>query len=270
MGLRVGAPALRDRRRPVPGRGPRRSSPKAGASRRRDAPSAPAQSMRSEVRSGIDWFELHGDGRFRRRPIGAAAAAARGVPPRARRRSTLDDGSDGMVPEEWLRRCAGIAGVGEATGDHVRFKLSQAALLDAVLAAQPAVRVDERFARVRDELSSFSGIGAARCGAVVRRAAARVPARGARLVRVPAASSASAAAWPTTWGSARPSWCWRCSIALRATREATSGPSLVVVPRSLVFNWKEEAARFAPKLRVLDFTGAERDRSSRLRRTTSC
>ena len=30
------------------------------------------------------------------------------------------------------------------------------------------------------------------------------------------------------------------------------------MPRSVVFNWKEEAARFAPKLRVLDFSGADR------------
>jgi SNF2 family DNA or RNA helicase len=35
-------------------------------------------------------------------------------------------------------------------------------------------------------------------------------------------------------------------------------PSLVVVPRSLVFNWKQEAARFTPKLRVLDNTGIGR------------
>jgi SNF2 family DNA or RNA helicase len=37
------------------------------------------------------------------------------------------------------------------------------------------------------------------------------------------------------------------------------GPSLVVVPKSLVFNWKEEAARFTPQLRVLDHTGLERN-----------
>jgi len=36
-------------------------------------------------------------------------------------------------------------------------------------------------------------------------------------------------------------------------------PSLVVVPRSLVFNWEEEAARFTPQLRVLDYTGLERN-----------
>src|SRR5262249_56184274 len=36
---------------------------------------------------------------------------------------------------------------------------------------------------------------------------------------------------------------------LRAKREL-DGPSLVVVPRSLLFNWLEEAARFAPQLRL--------------------
>jgi SNF2 family DNA or RNA helicase len=45
---------------------------------------------------------------------------------------------------------------------------------------------------------------------------------------------------------------------LRAAGEPI-GPSLVVVPRSLVFNWKQEAARFTPQLRVLDYSGSERE-----------
>jgi SNF2 family DNA or RNA helicase len=40
------------------------------------------------------------------------------------------------------------------------------------------------------------------------------------------------------------------------------GSTLIVVPRSLVFNWKQEAARFAPKLKVLDHTGTLRERST--------
>ena len=39
-------------------------------------------------------------------------------------------------------------------------------------------------------------------------------------------------------------------------------PSLVVVPRSLVFNWKQESERFTPQLRVLDYTGLARERST--------
>lgn len=35
-------------------------------------------------------------------------------------------------------------------------------------------------------------------------------------------------------------------------------PALIVVPTSLVFNWRDELARFAPALHCLDFTGSER------------
>jgi SNF2 family DNA or RNA helicase len=36
----------------------------------------------------------------------------------------------------------------------------------------------------------------------------------------------------------------------------------VVAPRSLIFNWREEAGKFAPKLRVLDHTGIGRAKSA--------
>ncbi len=49
---------------------------------------------------------------------------------------------------------------------------------------------------------------------------------------------------------------------LHRRREAGKGASLVVVPRSLVFNWKQEAARFTPDLRVLDQTAATRARDA--------
>ena len=47
--------------------------------------------------------------------------------------------------------------------------------------------------------------------------------------------------------------------ARRVSRE-TGAPrtSVAVVPRSLVYNWMDEAARFAPELRVLDYTGDAR------------
>ena len=63
----------------------------------------------------------------------------------------------------------------------------------------------------------------------------------------------SAGCSPTRWGSARRCRCSRTSPGAGAAR-----PSLVVAPRSLVFNWKREAARFAPHLRLLDHTGADR------------
>jgi SNF2 family DNA or RNA helicase len=54
----------------------------------------------------------------------------------------------------------------------------------------------------------------------------------------------------------------------RASEPSTNGHglsrglSLVVAPRSLIFNWIEEAQRFSPNLRVLDHTGIARAKSA--------
>ena len=40
----------------------------------------------------------------------------------------------------------------------------------------------------------------------------------------------------------------------------THRPSIVVAPRSLIFNWIEEAGRFTPNLKVLNYTGLDRKR----------
>src|SRR2546430_17239400 len=45
---------------------------------------------------------------------------------------------------------------------------------------------------------------------------------------------------------------------LEARRAEGSGPSLVVAPKSLMFNWRAEAAKFTPGLRVLGHTGGGR------------
>ncbi len=47
-------------------------------------------------------------------------------------------------------------------------------------------------------------------------------------------------------------------LAWRKQQQAAS-PSLVVLPRSLVFNWSAEAKRFAPMLRQEFYLGAQRN-----------
>jgi hypothetical protein len=113
--------------------------------------------LQVEITSGIDWFELRGRVDFgdgMSAPLPAVLAAFE----RGDGTVTLGDGTKGLVPEEWLKRYAGIARFGETEGDHVRYKRSQAALLDALLESQP-VSVDATFARARQALQSFSGVG---------------------------------------------------------------------------------------------------------------
>ncbi len=216
----------------------------------------PAQSMRSEVRSGIDWFELHGIVEFGdglTAPLPRLLEAVR----QGKTTITLDDGSEGMVPEEWLRRFAGIVSAGEESGDHVRFRLSQTALLDAALASEPAFSVDDKFMLVREELSTLSGglapIDAAKSFVGSLRDYQRDALGWFAFLRRFGFGGCLA----DDMGLGKTVMVLAWLDRLRATRELKA-PSLVVVPRSVVFNWIEEAARFSPELKVLDFSGAGR------------
>ena len=219
------------------------------------------QAFTAHVKSGIDWFELHGSvdfGEGRSASIADLLAALK----RGDATIVLDDGTRGMVPEEWLERYLRIASFGETAGDHIRYRPTQAALLDALLENQPAVTVDETFARARAELKRFSGI---------------------RPLDPPASFNGKlreyqrdALGWFDFLRRFGFGGCLADDMGLgktvmvlallesRRVEQHTNRPrpSLTVVPRSLVFNWKDEAARFAPGMRVLDYTGSSRDAAS--------
>ncbi|MBC7816435.1 MAG: helicase SNF2, partial [Planctomycetaceae bacterium] len=117
-----------------------------------------AGQLKFRVESNIDWFELHGEVDFSGRRVTfpeLLAALSRGD-------STvrLDDGSLGIIPEEWLQQYGMLAGLGAAEGDHLRFATHQVGLLDALLATQPLVDFDAKFTELRDKLKSFSGVSA--------------------------------------------------------------------------------------------------------------
>ncbi len=213
--------------------------------------------FRIEVASGIDWFELHGTVEY-----GESSARLPELLEALRRGDNmvrLDDGTYGILPEEWLRRYGMLAGLGSREGDHLRFRPSQAGLLDALLAAQPEARCDETFARVREQLRRFHGVEAApqppgfvgqlrdyQCDGVGWMHFLRRFSFGGCLADdMGVGKTAQVLALLETRRE------------LRAAGEALA-PSLVVVPKSLVFNWKQEAARFTPQLKVLDYTGLAR------------
>ncbi|HEX6972971.1 MAG TPA: DEAD/DEAH box helicase [Vicinamibacterales bacterium] len=217
-----------------------------------------AVGMKLSVSSGIDWFDLHGDVDFgdgRSAPFPQLLAAVE----RGDNVVVLDDGSVGLLPEEWLRRYMSLAAFGHADGDAIRFEKNQASLLDALLAVEPAIAVDEVFARVRAQLGEFRGIHPE-----------DPPPSFIGHLRV---YQQEALGWFDFLRRFGFGGCLADDMGLGKTvmvlallearrherRGAERAPSLAVVPRSLVFNWMDEAARFAPKLKVFDYTGPLRD-----------
>ena len=171
----------------------------------------------------------------------------------------LDDGTIGVLPEQWLKRYGLLAAVGDCGGESaVQFGKSQAGLLDVLLADLEQVSFDQQFAQAREQLRRFEGI-----------APADAPSGFVGTLRP---YQRDGLGWLNFLAEFGINGCLADDMGLGKTiqvlalleqrRQQKKGPSLVVVPRSLVFNWHQEAARFTPQLRVLDHATADRPRST--------
>jgi superfamily II DNA or RNA helicase len=218
---------------------------------------------RLSVTSGVDWFELHGtisyeteDGVYDVRLPDILAAAKSG-----RNLIELGDGSQGLLPEQWLEEHGLLTAIGQLEGDHIRFRATQAALLDALLDQQELVSVDERFAETRKQLQQFEGIE------TIEPASTFVGSL--RSYQSDALGWFKFLRWFGMGGILADDMGLGKTVQVLAMLDAWYGacrddgqphrPTLIVVPRSVMFNWLDEASHFTPKLRVQAYTGIERD-----------
>ncbi len=210
--------------------------------------------MQIEVASGIDWFELRGGADF----DGAKATfpALLNALRRGEKMVTLSDGSVGMLPEEWLQKIGLFANMGTTKNGHIEFKKNQAGLLDALLAAQPEATCDDAFFKFRNELQEFSSVEPEDAPKTFEGELRPYQREGLGWFRfLQRCGFGGCLADDMGLGKTVQ------VLALLDQRRTVPGntkKSLIVVPKSLIFNWKQEAIRFAPKLRVLDHTGTAR------------
>jgi superfamily II DNA or RNA helicase len=208
------------------------------------------------VVSGIDWFELQGKAHFDQtsidlpRLIQSLQAGEKTV--------VLDDGTIGIIPEQWIKQFGGLSKLATTEDGSVKFGASQVGLLDALLAEQGEINVDEKFAAARQSLRAFDRIEP------------QEPPTG--FVGSLRPYQMLAQGWFEFLRSLGFGGCLADDMGLGKTiqvlallesrRQLNSGPSLIVVPRSLIFNWIAEARKFAPKLRVLDQSHSQRQRGT--------
>jgi SNF2 family DNA or RNA helicase len=205
------------------------------------------------VRSGIDWFDLGGSVMYGEVsvPLATLLEAKR----RGEELVALSDGTVGLLPTEWLAQLGPVLASGEFVDGVTRFRRSQLALLDALLETLPAVDVDDTFEMARAELAAFERVTPADPPATFRATLREYQREGLGWLHfLRRFSLGGCLADDMGLGKTI-----QVLALLDARRVEGEGPSLVVVPRSLVFNWMREAERFAPALRLLDFSGVGRN-----------
>jgi hypothetical protein len=216
-----------------------------------------AGTVHFQVKSNIDWFELTGQVDFG----GRSVAFPELLSAIARKDGTvrLDDGSLGLLPEEWLEQYGLLAGLGTTEGDHLKFSSSQAMLIDALLSTQMHVEVDETFLALRERLQNFTGV-----------TSAKEPQGFQGELR---GYQREGLGWLQFLEEFRFGGCLADDMGLGKTVQLLamlqhrklefqdgkdSRPSLIVVPKSLMFNWAHEIERFTPRLKYIEYTGLER------------
>ncbi|MCT3944163.1 DEAD/DEAH box helicase family protein [Elizabethkingia anophelis] len=211
-----------------------------------------------EVTSGIDWFNAQLKVSF-----GHKKATLKRVHKAIRNKSKfvqLDDGTLGILPEEWIHKIARYFQAGDIDEEVLKIpKISYTEIQDLF---EKEVLSNEVQAEIASYIHNFS-------------VNAEIPE-----VAVPAALNAELRTyqqeglnWLNFLDSHNFGGCLADDMGLGKTIQIIAfilsqrekhghTTNLVVLPTSLLFNWQEELAKFAPSVKVLTHYGADRQKST--------
>ena len=204
------------------------------------------------VKSGVDWFEVEGGATYDEISIGLPALLTAFT--KGEKAVRLDDGTYGLLPLEWLANFTALTEIGDVQDDKLKFRMEQAALVASILGDRAA----EATGNYGEALRRFEALEAPRPAS---------PPEGFRATLRP--YQAIGLGWLLNMQQAGLGACLADDMGLGKTiqvlavlaeraRRPERRPSLIVLPKSLIFNWQAEAAKFAPWLRLLVHTGAGR------------
>ncbi|HBW52337.1 MAG TPA: serine/threonine protein kinase [Herpetosiphon sp.] len=205
-------------------------------------------SITLRVSSGIDWFDLEAVVRFGETEL--ELAELRRAIRKRKRYVKLADGTLGAIPELWLERYRHLFTLGEMHAETLRFAPTQITLLDGLL--HNTDQVDPTFKQRLQGLKTINGI-----------APQPLPSGFAGVLR---SYQKAGYDWlhflykygfggclADDMGTGKTIQTLAFLQSLKARGQA-SASSLIVMPRSLIFNWQREIARWTPDLQVLVHT----------------
>jgi len=212
-----------------------------------------ASNFSIEVKSNIDWFELHGKCNF-----GDISISIPQLLKSLKKGSNfiqLNDGSKGILPEKWLQKYQFLFNLGNLKKEHIQFKISQGMLLDLFLKEQKEVKISDNFQRWQKEMDNFKQI---------------IPIKPAKhFIGKLRNYQKEGVGWLNFLHKFRLGGCLADDMGLGKTVQVLSflqnlkscakkQTSLIIVPRSLLFNWQEEVIKFTPDLSVYIHRGINR------------
>jgi hypothetical protein len=168
----------------------------------------------------------------------------------------LDDGTKGILPQEWVEKFARYFAAGTVVDEHIRTpKISFAAIAELYAPVELSVKTQSQLAAYQAATANFAGITPVPVPAALHATLRHYQQQGLN--------------WLGFLDTFNFGGCLADDMGLGKTVQVLAfllhqkaaghaAANLVVVPTSLIFNWQAEVAKFAPALRVLTLHGAGR------------
>ena len=208
------------------------------------------QSFQLKLSSGEDWFELNGEALFEDEKVlipQLVQSAKKGE-----RYVELGDGSFGVLPEEWLKHYTVLTQLGEIVGDALRFRKSQGLIIEFLL--QELLDSDTEIKSFRDNLEKNSRIKFENTPADFKGELRPYQKQGLSWLKY-LRKLGVGGILADDMGLGKTI---QILALISSIKKEMSAPILLVVPRSLIFNWIEEVRKFTPHISIVDYTGASR------------
>jgi SNF2 family DNA or RNA helicase len=211
-----------------------------------------------KITSGLDWFNTDLDVRY-----GGQKASLRQLHKSLKNGSkyvTLDDGTLGMLPAEWIQKMAAYFAAGELVEEELRIpKVNFSAVQLLYEKEMLSDEVQEQIETYNSKLAGFENIENVATPLGLQAELRHYQLQGLN--------------WLNFLDEFGFGGCLADDMGLGKTVQVIAfilllrkkhGPQtqLIVVPTSLIFNWQEELGKFAPSLKVLTIHGANRVRNN--------
>ena len=203
------------------------------------------------VSSGVDWFDVQTKIDF-----GGSLVSYESLITTLKQKKNyikLNDGSVGILPEEWMKKFQRTIMFGEASKDRVRFSRAQANALDMLVQDADEAKTDQIFNEHISRLNSFDKIKKQKLPEGVKATLRHYQKSGFDwFYFLKEFGFGGILADDMGLGKTIQ------ALALLAKEKKAKRTSLIIAPTSVVFNWVNEVKKFTPGVKILNHTGQTR------------
>ena len=210
-------------------------------------------SFKLKLSTGEDWFDLNAYAEFEGETVHFPELLKAGE--KKQRYVLLGDGSFGVLPEEWLQNYTVLTQIGEIVEGKIRVRKSQALIIENLLQTMLEEKepIDNFKRELDDSLKAENFILPDSFKGTLRSYQKQGLSWMLFLRKI---GFGGILADDMGLGKTV-----QILALLAHINQEKHSPSLLVVPRSLVFNWIEEIHKFTPHLKTMDYGGPNRHRT---------